>query len=99
MEIDNELNLEEAIVENFNFDTEEEEIDIFENQKNNIANEHIHYTYNNNIYNFSFVYNYMKENHILKFNITCPACNEIMQVSNSKDYIDGICLRRKKQNP
>ena len=99
MEIDNKLNLEEAIVENFNFDNEEEEIDIFENQNNNIANEHIHYTYNNNIYNFSFVYSYMKENHILKSNIIFPACNEIMQVSKSKDYIDGIYLRCRKQNP
>ena len=41
----------------------------------------------------------MKENHILKSNIIFPTCNEIMQVSKSKDYIDGICLRCRKQNP
>ena len=99
MEVENDLNLD-YIVDNFNSDNEEEQEELMINQQqhNNISQQQINAIYNINIYNFN-IYNYFKEKQILKANIYCPTCNQLMIESNNKDYIDGICLRCLKNNP
>ena len=100
MEVENDLNLD-YIVDNFNSDNEEEQEELMINQQqhNNISQQQINAIYNINIYNFRYIYNYFKEKQILKANIYCPTCNQLMIESNNKDYIDGICLRCRKNNP
>ena len=59
------------IVNNFSSDSEEEN-DINNNQE--IINEDYIFnnTYNSNVYNFNFIYDYFKQNSILKSNFVCP---------------------------
>ena len=97
MEVENDLNLD-YIVDNFNSDNEEEQEELMINQQqyNNISQQQINAIYNINIYNFRYIYNYFKEKQILKENIYCPTCNQLMIDSSNKDYIDGICLRCRK---
>ena len=90
----------ENIVSNFESD---EEIDMDVDMEELNMNQNVEYNQNNiynpAIYNFNYVYNYFKMQGILKNQIRCPICTEIMKINKDKSFIDKICFRCKKTNP
>ena len=91
IEEENQNNEDSDIVENFNFDNSDENSSSEEDEPNSQAISNI--IYNKFIYNFDYIYEFFKENNILKKNILCPFCNKEMNIVNNKQYIDNICFR------
>ena len=90
----------EEIVENF--DSDEENENDLDNQEMDIEEEQIdleNRIYDSSIYNFNYVYNFFKTYNILKFQLRCPVCAEIMKITKDNAYIDKLCFRCKKNFP
>ena len=89
-------NEEDNEVSNFNSDNEDEIVE----DENNIQNNDIDIiVYNEDIYNFNYIYYFMINKAILSPKLRCPLCNDEMILTNNNSYLDKKCFRCRKNTP